>query len=333
MQADQKLEAIRQPETARSHLRGLLTPRNALMSVLVVVSALAFAGPLRRLAALSMSSDEYSYLALIPVIVLGLFYIKRNVVFRNLRYSVGLGTLVILAGAALAGAAVLTTARLTPDITLSLKILSLAIIWIGCFALCYGTDAARAGLFPLLFSLLLTPLPQSIMTYPIEAIQRSSADVTALLFTLFGIPAFREGMTFSLPRLNFVVARECSGIHSSTALFIASILLGHFWCRSAWKQGLLVLVVYPIISFTNGLRMFVLAVLAVYVNPAFFHGSLHRKGGILFFALGLLILMMLGKLLRGPQEGSAGGRHQPTRPARGAIPTGESASPYRQEAG
>lgn len=333
MPEDQKLEVAVRPETARSHLRGLLTPRNALMSVLVVVAALVFAGPLRRLAALSMSSDEYSYLALIPVIVLGLFYIKRNAVFRNLRYAVGIGTLVILAGAALAGAAMLTTARLTPDVTLSLKILSLAIIWIGCFALCYGTDASRAGLCPLLFSLLLTPLPQSIMTYPIEAIQRSSADVTALLFTLFGIPAFREGMTFSLPRLNFVVARECSGIHSSTALFIASILLGHFWCRSAWKQGLLVLVVYPIISFTNGLRMFVLAVLAVYVNPAFFHGSLHRKGGILFFALGLLILMMLGKLLRGPQEGSAGGRHQSTRPARGAIPTGESAAPYRQEAG
>lgn len=333
MPADQKLEVTVQPETAHSRLRGLLTQRNALMSVLLVVAALVFAGPLRRLVTLSMSSDEYSYLALIPVIVLGLFYIKRGAVFRNLRYAIGLGALVILSGAALAGAAVLASVWLTPDVTLSLKILSLAIIWIGCFALCYGADASRAGLFPLLFSLLLAPLPQSVMTYPIEAIQHSSADMTALLFTLFGIPAFREGMTFSLPRLDFVVARECSGIHSSTALFIASILLGHFWCRSAWKKGLLVLVVYPIISFTNGLRMFVLAVLAVYVNPAFFHGSLHRKGGILFFALGLLILMMLGKLLRGSLEGSVAGRNQPTGPARDAILTGESAPPYRQEAG
>jgi hypothetical protein len=43
----------------------------------------------------------------------------------------------------------------------------------------------------------------------------------------------------------------------------------------------------------NGLRIFTLSTLAVYVNPGFLHGNLHKYGGIPFFAVALLPMGML----------------------------------------
>jgi exosortase/archaeosortase family protein len=44
----------------------------------------------------------------------------------------------------------------------------------------------------------------------------------------------------------------------------------------------------------NGLRIFVIAMLATRVDPSFFTGRLHREGGIIFFliALGAMFLLL-----------------------------------------
>jgi exosortase len=286
-------------DSSRVGVRGPVAARNTLFALLMAASAVAFWSPLRNLVTLCMGSEEYSYILLIPVMVLGLFYLEQRIIFKHLHYSVGAGTLVIVAGLSVAGAGAVLSSQFSANSRLSLEMLGLVIIWIGSFVLCYGMGAARAGLFALLFSLLLVPLPEIMMAKPIELIQHASADVTGLLFLLGGVPVFRDGLTFSLPRLSFVVATECSGIHSSIALFIASILVGHFYFKPGWKRPLLVLLVFPIISFTNGFRMFALATLAVYVDMSFFHGNLHHRGGSLFFALALVILAGVTKLLRG----------------------------------
>jgi exosortase len=233
------------------------------------------------------------------VFALGLFYLEKKIIVRHVHYSPGAGTLVILTGALVAGAGATLSARLSANSWLSVEILGLVTIWIGSFVLCYGTTASRTGLFPLLFSLLLVPLPEIAMAKPIVLIQHGSANVTGFLFSLSGVPVFRDGLTFSLPGLTFVVATECSGIHSSIALFIASILVGHFYLDTRWKRALLVLLVIPIVSFTNGLRMFAIATLAAYVDMRFFYGNLHHRGGSLFFTLALVILAGVTKLLRG----------------------------------
>jgi exosortase len=286
-------------DESRVDVRRRVVARDALFALLMASSAAAFWAPLRSLVTLCMGSEEYSYILLIPVMVLGLFYLEHGTVFKHLDYSVGAGTLVILGGISVAGAGAVLSSQFSANSRLSLEMLGLVIIWIGSFVLCYGMGAARAGLFALLFSLLLVPLPEVVMAQPIALIQHASADVTGLLFLLGGVPVFRDGLTFSLPRLSFVVATECSGIHSSIALFIASILVGHFYFKPGWKRPLLVLLVFPIISFTNGFRMFALATLAVYVNMSFFHGNLHHRGGSLFFVLALVILAVVTKLLRG----------------------------------
>jgi len=181
---------------------------------------------------------------------------------------------------------------------LFLKILSVVTLWIGGFVLCYGTQAFRDRGFPLRFSLLMVPLPHSLMDKPIQIIRHGSAEVASLFFTLTGVPVFRDGLRFALPGLDMEVATQCSGIHSSLALFVLSLLLGHFYLKSGWKKIALSLSVFPIISLTNGFRIFAISCLSAYVDMSFMKGDLHRKGGILFFLFGLMLLAVLVQLLR-----------------------------------
>ena len=43
----------------------------------------------------------------------------------------------------------------------------------------------------------------------------------------------------------------------------------------------------------NGLRIMTLSTLAIYVNPEFLYGNLHRHGGIVFFVIGLIPILLL----------------------------------------
>ncbi len=303
MPIDQKLGISILRHVSRTDFHRLASPKNLLQASLAAVPILVFLAPLENLIALCRSSAEYSYIGLIPLVSLSLFYIERRKIFREVHYSPGLGIFLILAGITVASAGAIYSSRLGSGSELFLKILGFVVIGIGGFALCYGRRASRAGLFALLFTLLLVPLPHVVMAKPLAAIQHGSADVASFLYSLSGIPVLRNGLTFFLPRLTLVVARECSGIHSATALFITTILVGHFALKPAWQKGLLVLMVFPIISFTNGLRVFILSMLGNYVDMGFMHGNLHRKGGIIFFSLALAILALATRLLRGWSHG------------------------------
>ena len=56
--------------------------------------------------------------------------------------------------------------------------------------------------------------------------------------------------------------------------------------------GLLIMVV------KNGIRIATLTILAQYVDPGFLYGRLHREGGVVFFLLGLVLLLPILWLLQ-----------------------------------
>src|SRR3989441_5536758 len=112
---------------------------------------------------------------------------------------------------------------------LSIAIFSVVVIWVGGFVLCCGLRAFRKGLFPVLFLFLMVPIPDSLLSQVIFWLQSGSAEVSHALFELLGVPVLQEGFIFSLPGINIEVAKECSGIPSSLALFITSLLAGHLF--------------------------------------------------------------------------------------------------------
>jgi len=61
---------------------------------------------------------------------------------------------------------------------------------------------------------------------------------------------------------------------------------------------LLVLSIVPILIFKNGVRIVAVSLLSIYVNRSFLHGWLHTSGGIVFYFLGLVILIPIVIALR-----------------------------------
>ena len=64
------------------------------------------------------------------------------------------------------------------------------------------------------------------------------------------------------------------------------------------KQALFVVLGLVIMIVKNGIRIATLTILAQYVDSSFLFGRLHHEGGIVFFVIGLLLLLPVFWLLQ-----------------------------------
>jgi len=168
--------------------------------------------------------------------------------------------------------------------------ISTLIIWAGGFLALYGKKALLNAKLPIIFLLFMVPLPDIVMEFAIRALRSGSTEAANGIFILGGVPFSRTGFTFHLSNLYIEVARECSGIRSFLALAITGVLAGNFFLRSNWARVILILFIIPIAILKNGFRIAALSLLAVYVDEGILLSDLHRKGGILFFVLALILL-------------------------------------------
>jgi exosortase len=242
--------------------------------------------------------DKYCYTVIVPFLSVSLLYFDRRSIFLNARYGLRAGTLLLLTGLLSRLIAGQFPSRIGVGNSLSIEFLGLVAFWIGAFILCYGTSTFRAGAFPLLLLFLTVPVPDFLLDKLIVTAQYGSAEVSSLIFGLSRVPVLRNGLVFYLPDISIRVEKECSGIHSTMAILLVSLIAAHLFLASRWKKILLVLLAIPIVCVTNGLRIAVLTLLAQYVNRSFLFGRLHHQGGVVFFSLALLLLYATLRLMR-----------------------------------
>lgn len=292
-----------------------MTPRTIYLSLWCILPLLVLWRELDALGALAWTDDRYTHIVLIPFISLGLVYLKRSRIFSFVGYGGRLGVALMVVGAALCSLAKVGSANLGQQGSLTLAAVAVVWTWIAGFIFCYGLRSARAGLFPLACLLLAIPMPPSTVEVAEVALQRGSAELAYMIFTLTSTPVFREGLVFALPGLTIEVARECSGIRSSISLLITALVLSHLFVRSTWRRAWCIALTVPIAIFKNAVRITTLSWLGAYVSPDYIHGNLHRRGGPVFSILSLvLLLLVLWIARRGegaaaqkqPREGSMG---------------------------
>jgi exosortase len=179
----------------------------------------------------------------------------------------------------------------------SFQILELVTMWVCAFVFFYGLHALWMARSAVLFLFLLIPIPNVLAERIIHFLQERSADVAFWLFRFSRVPVFREGLVLHVPTLDLAVAEQCSGIRSSMVLFVTTFILGELVLHSFWSKSLLIVSVLPIVIFKNGLRIVTVSLLTIYVNRGFLHGWLHQSGGVVFYLLGLTILIAIAKLL------------------------------------
>ncbi len=251
--------------------------------------------PLQDLMESAKRSDYYSHIILIPWVTGYLIYSKKKELLGNPSPSYGMGGILILLGLTLYALGFYQATGLNFNDQVAFLAFSIVVFWTGGFILLYGWSAFRKNSFPFLFLIFMIPIPNILLSKIIYALQLASTEISEVLFFLIGVPYQREGFVFYLPGVSIEVAEVCSGIRSSLALFITSILAGHFFLDRFWKKTVLAVVVFPVTIFKNGVRIMTLSLLGAYVDPGFLTGGfLHQSGGFLFFipALGLLGLAL-----------------------------------------
>jgi exosortase len=269
------------------------------------LSLLWFHQDLGELLALSWNDNRYTHIALIPFITAALIYLKRKKVFRHIPRARWMGLPLLALGGTLWFVTRGWPGYLDHDFELGLAATAIIITWVAAFILFYGTRTARAALFPLSLLVLAIPIPTGIVQVVEVNLQMGSAETAAMLYRLLAVPVFREGTIFSLPGVTIQVARECSGIRSSTSLLITALVLSHLFLRSHWRRALCVGLSVPIAIFKNAVRIVILSCLGAYVSPDYLTGPLHHEGGPLFSILSLAILSSALWTLRRNEEGKA----------------------------
>jgi exosortase len=187
----------------------------------------------------------------------------------------------------------------TPDgVRLSVGMLSLVTWWIASVLVCFGARTFKSFMFTLCFLFLMVPIPAFSLRWIVEFLQQQSALTARVMFRAVGVPVTQDGIMLSIPGLDIEVARECSSIRSSLMLVVTTMVLAHLFLRSWWRKALLIAAAIPLSVAKNGLRIVTIAELGTRIDPGFLNGKLHHNGGIIFFGIAVVAVVVLLWILR-----------------------------------
>jgi exosortase C (VPDSG-CTERM-specific) len=274
---------MNRPIRISGQMRGFILATAALM--------LGFSLPLYHLVRFALGSDLYSHIVLIPFIAAYLVWTKRKTLPPSSTPARSWMAAPLGAGGALLafyGILVLSGTKLQPEDSLALTALSFVLLFWGICCRFFGKETLRALAFPLGFLIFMVPFPGFFRSWLETILQHGSAAVAYALLSIVGTPVFKQGLVFILPGISLEVAPQCSGIHSTLALFITSVVGAYFFLRRPWTRATLALAVIPLAFLRNGFRVFVIGELCVHIGPHMIHSPIHHHGGPLFFALSLI---------------------------------------------
>jgi exosortase len=276
----------------------LIRLRNRILAFLFWLLAVSvlFGRTLARLFEDSLHAEYTSHVVLIPFIIGYLLWSSGEKIFANPAYSWKPGFLCAVTGA-IVYSSTKFSAVIGTDLAPTLVILSALLLVVAGFLTCFGGKAFRAALFPILMLAFLLPIPSALLNKVITGLQVGSAQLSTAMFSLLGVPVYREGVILTLPGATIEVARECSGINSTVALLITILLAAHETLRRGSSRLIFVIVALPLSIIKNSIRIVTLVLLATHVDPGFLTGRLHHQGGIVFFLISLALMYPVWKLL------------------------------------
>jgi len=176
---------------------------------------------------------------------------------------------------------------------LFLSRMSLIMLIGGLVVFFLGWQMLRAILFPLLFLVLMIPIPTIILNQITLPLQILASKVASWSLPLCGVPVLREGNVINLPAMPLEVAQACSGIRSLLSLTTLAIMYGYLLEKRVLLRVVLAIASIPIAVAANGFRIFGTGLLVQYWDPEKAEGFFHQFSGWLIFVVSLLLLFVL----------------------------------------
>lgn len=165
-----------------------------------------------------------------------------------------------------------------------------------------GREVARTIAFPLGFLFLGVPIGEAL----IPPLMNWTAHFTVVALRLTGIPVFEEGTFFTIPSGHWSVVEGCSGLRYLIASITVGVLFAYLNYSGLRKRLWFILasIIVPIIA--NGLRAYMIVMIADLSDMKLALGVDHLIYGWLFFGLVMLLLFWVGSFWRDPLPAETG---------------------------
>jgi exosortase len=241
------------------------------------------------------TNDNYSHGPLVPLVSLALVWLRRDKLralplqpdARGL-WLVGFGCLMQVAG-------------VRADLFAAQE-WSLPVVLCGLTLAFAGAATLRMLAVPILYLGFMFTFPPIVMDSLNLVLKQFALDVSAFGAKLAGATFHREGMQVFFPTGELRVEAPCSGLRSLIALLATGTLFAYFQGGGAWRRAAVLLAAIPIALAGNIARLLLLFVAADRKGVPWAAGRFHDVTGYVMYAVALLLLLGLRRLLTPREE-------------------------------
>ncbi len=232
---------------------------------------------------------------LVPILVLGLLWMKREDWIGATKQPWGLALVLVACGALLhfAGYTVQQTRVSGFGFLVGLA---------GIIGLVWGRAFLSAVFFPMFLLSFALPFSSLLdgLTFPLRMFVTGGA--VSVCNGVLDMGVLREGTQLfnAQKQYRFEVAAACSGIHSLTAMVLLTVTFAFLNFHSGWRRALLIASAIPLAVLGNILRLITVIVVSDTLGEAA-GVKIENRFGFVTFLFGLLSVFTLGYLLREPR--------------------------------
>lgn len=236
-------------------------------------------------------SPAYYHCAAVPFVAGWMLWRRWDRIVQGEARASLFGLLVLLVGLLLYWVSARTGARMVAGV-------AFPFIVAGIVGSVYGLDKMRIVAAPIAVLFFAIPFPEHAIGMVAMPMQRISAAATGAIAPLVGLEVVREGITLDLHGFEFIVAQECSGMHSLVALLLTGFVLIELSDLDVFRRVIAIVAIVPLVLVANVLRLLVVLLLAEYLGPSFALGVvIHGFSDIIvYFAAVLTFILMIGWL-------------------------------------
>jgi exosortase len=233
-----------------------------------------------------INNEYYSHGVLVPIISGYIIWNLRKELATIEKKQSQTGLAIIAVGILLQGIGVLWSIRFISGI-------SLLVTCSGMILYLFGWEFMKKISFPLIFLLLMIPLP--IVDIIAPPIQTLSAVGSSTMSNILGIPVERDGIVLNIPAGSFEVGLPCSGLNSIISLFTIAVIYAFILEGGIFMKLTIILSSIPLALAGNIMRITsVLAVANKYgQNTAM--NYFHDVSSLILFSVVLMGLFLIGR--------------------------------------
>jgi exosortase len=259
--------------------------------LLILSSSLALSPTFLKLVGVWCNVDDYSHGFIVVPVVLYLVWQKYDELKENLQNCGFIGLIAVFVALLLVFLGRLTGFR-------SLEYVSFIFVIIFSVWYLFGFAVLKKISWELGFLFFMVPMPSSIYARVTLPLQLITTELTTRLLLLLSIPVYREGNLIHLINTSLEIVNACSGLRSLLTILALAYIVGIISAEKVFVRVILLLSGVIIAMIVNVIRVSVIAVSAYHGFGGLTKGAPHMLLGLFLFAISLLFLIMVQKVLK-----------------------------------